>query len=397
MGKLTAVGVQNLKKPGRYYDGGNLALEVGPGGGKSWCFMFMREHRTRQMGLGPYPTVSLAKARERALEYRLVLIEGGDPFAVRDAKRAERRGITFEECAEAYIEAHKAGWKKPKHAKLWQSTLDVHAAALGKLSVRSITNNDVLKVLAPIWETLPETAGRVRGRIETVLAWAKVKGYRDGENPAAWKGNLDHLLPPRGKVARVRHHPALPFSELPAFLSELSELPGKVAPLAFRFMILTASRTSEVTGARWSEISFKDKLWTIPAERMKADREHRVPLSPQAMAILQSLKPEKIEPTNFIFAGARGGALSNMAFLACLKRMERTDITPHGMRSTFRDWVSERTDFSGEVAEMALSHVIPSKVESAYRRGDLLAKRRTLMEAWGTFCDTATVAVLRVA
>jgi integrase len=301
--------------------------------------------------------------------------------------------MTFQQCADAYIAAHRAGWRNNKHAGQWAATLATHAEAIGSLPVQAIDTALVFKCLEPIWRTKPETASRVRGRIESVLDWAKVRGYRTGENPAHWRGHLDHLLPARSKVRRVEHHAALPYAELPGFLVALREQQG-IAARALEFTILTAARTGEVIGARWSEFDLLDKAWTVLAERMKASREHRVPLSARALAILQEIQP--LRPVGdadaFVFPGGKNGKpLSNMAFLMLLRRMGRGDLTAHGFRATFKTWASECTSFQTEVVEAALAHVTGSKVEQAYQRGDLFEKRRRLMQQWATFCTTAPV------
>ena len=298
------------------------------------------------------------------------------------------KAMTFRDCAARYIASHRAGWRNPKHAAQWEATLATYAGpVMGGLSVQAIDTALVLKVLEPIWTTKPETAGRVRGRIESVLDWAKVRGYRAGENPARWRGHLDKLLPARSKVRRVEHHAALPYAELPGFLMSLRDQEG-IAARALEFAIVTAARTGEVIGARWSEIDLLEKIWTVPPGRMKAGKEHRVPLSARALAILEEMQPHRHAEDSFVFPGAKlGRPLSNMAFLMLLRRMGRDDLTAHGFRSSFRDWAAERTNFPSEVAEMALAHMVGSKVEAAYRRGDLFEKRSRLMAAWATFCN----------
>ena len=309
---------------------------------------------------------------------------------------------------ERYIEAHRAGWRNAKHAAQWAATLASYAEPIiGTLPVRAVDTALVMKVLeqevrdapdgrpAPLWATRPETAARLRGRIESILDWARVRGYRDGENPARWRGHLDKLLPARAKVRKVEHHAALPYSELPDFMAALRAQDG-IAARALEFAILTAARTGEVIGARWSEIDIGEKLWTIPPERMKAGKEHRVPLSVKAVTILNEMKPlaqasdGSTDGSAFVFPGGkRGQPLSNMAFLMLLRRMKRGDLTTHGFRSSFRDWAAERTKFPSEVAEMALAHTVSNKVEQAYRRGDLFERRRRMMTVWSTFCTAA--------
>jgi integrase len=395
IGKLTALKVDKAKQPGMYGDGGGLYLRVTEDAAKNWVFRFMLNGRPRWMGMGPLHTVNLAEARKRAGEHRLQRHDGIDPI---DARRAERlkaqleaaKAITFKECAEAYIKAHRAGWHNGKHAAQWQATLATYAEpAIGKLSVQAIDTGLVLKVLEPIWTTKPETAGRVRGRIEAVLDWAKVHAYRTGENPARWRGHLDTLLPARGKVRKVEHHAALSYTELPGFLFALREQEG-IAARALEFTILTAARTGETIFAGWNEIDLLDKTWTIPAKRMKAGREHRVPLPARVLAILEEMQAHRRAEEDFVFPGGKPGKpLSNMAFLMLLRRMGRGELTAHGFRATFKTWASERTGFQNEIVEAALAHVVGSKVEQAYRRGDMFEKRRRLMQQWATFCTTA--------
>src|SRR5262252_1691001 len=392
IGKLTALKVDKTKEPGIYGDGGGLYLRVTHDGAKNWVFRFMLNGRARWMGIGPLHTVSLLEARKRASEHRLQRHDGIDPI---EARRAERlkvqlevaKAITFKECAEGYIKAHRAGWRNGKHASQWEATLATYAEpVIGKLSVQAIDTALVLKVLEPIWTEKPETAGRVRGRMESILDWAKVRGYRMGENPARWKGHLDHLLPARGKVRRVEHHAALPYAELPGFLVSLREQEGTGAR-ALEFAILTAARTGEVIGARWGEIDLLDKTWTLPTTRMKAGKEHRVPLSARALAILKEMQAHRHADDAFVFPGAKPvRPLSNMAFLMLLRRMGQGDVTAHGFRSSFRDWAAERTTFPSEVAEMALAHTLSDKTVAAYNRSDLSERLRRLMAAWATFC-----------
>jgi integrase len=391
LGKLTTIRVRNAKARGLYGDGGGLFLQVGATGGKSWIFRWKQAGKFRLMGLGPLHTVSLAEARDLALACRKLRLQGIDPIEHRRAQRADQqlaaaKGITFRQCAEGYIAAHRAGWRNEKHAAQWPSTLEAYAyPVFGNLSVQAIDTGLVMKALEPIWNKKPETASRVRGRIESVIDWATARGYREGENPARWRGHLQNLLAPRNKVRRVEHHAALPYSEIGAFMAELRKQEG-IGARALEFAILTAARTGEVIGARWGEISMADRLWTVPGARMKAGREHRVPLTDSAVAILDRMKA--IRTDDFVFQGGKvGRPLSNMAFLMLLRRMGRGELTVHGFRSTFRDWAAECTAFPAEVAEMALAHTVSDKVEAAYRRGDLFQKRRQLAEAWATFCD----------
>ena len=396
MGKLTALAVTQAKRRGYYGDGGGLFLQVSGGGAKSWVFRFKKDGRLREMGLGPTHTIGLAEAREKALACRRLRLDGLDPIEVRKATRTQAKldaakSMTFAACAERYIDAHKAGWRNPKHAAQWPSTLNTYVnPVFGNLPVQAIDVGLVMKAIEPIWTQKPETAGRIRGRIESVLDWATARGYRQGENPARWRGHLENLLPKKTKVRAVKHHAALPYLGLPAFMAELRQQDG-VAARALEFLILTAARTGEIIGARWSEIDLEGCLWTIPAERMKAGREHRVPLSDAAMAIIEEMR--KVRSGDFLFPGSRAGwPTSNMAMLMLLRRMGRGDLTAHGFRSSFRDWAAERTNFPREVAEMALAHTIADAVERAYRRGDLFQKRRQMMDAWGRHCAASASA-----
>jgi integrase len=397
VGKLAARKVETIAKPGLYGDGGNLYFKVDSSGAKSWIFRWeIGGGKVRKVGLGPLHSVSLAEARDRAEKVRRQILDGIDPRqARREAKAAallaEAKTMTFDQCAAAYIEAHKAGWKSDKHASQWKATLATYASPhFGALPVAAVDTGLIMRALEPIWTAKPETAHRVRGRVEAVLDWAKVRDYRAGENPARWKGHLDYLLPARGKVSKVKHHAALPYAELPAFMRELRERYG-VAALALEFCILTATRTSETLNATWDEVDLAKRIWSIPAGRMKGEREHRVPLCDRAVAILEDMKAAKHGA--FIFPGAkRGRPLSNMAMLMTLERMERGDLTTHGFRSTFRTWAAERTDFQREVIEAALAHVVGDDTEQAYQRGDLLDKRRRLMIAWGAYCESRPAA-----
>jgi integrase len=394
MGRLTALKVDKAKKPGMYADGGGLYLRVTTEGARNWVLRYMLDRRPRWMGLGPLALYGLQETREKALDARRKRHEGIDPIDARRAERARQRldaakAIAFKQCAEAYIAAHRAGWRNGKHAAQWGATLSTYAyPIIGGLPVQAVDTGLVLKVLEPIWTAKPETASRVRGRLESILDFAKVRGERDGENPARWRGHLDKLLPAHSKVRQAEHHAALPYAELPAFLVGLREQEG-IAARALEFLILTAARTGEVIGARWSEIDFLDKTLTVPAGRMKARREHRVPLSARALAILHNVQGLRTGgyPEAFVFPGAKPGKpLSNMAFLMLLRRMGRGDLTAHGFRATFKTWASDRTSFQNEVVEASLAHAIGSKVEQAYRRGDLFDKRRKLMDAWAAYC-----------
>jgi integrase len=396
--RLTARAVQTAKAPAtnaRFLaDGRGLYLRVAAAGTKSWIYRYRKGEKLHDMGLGPYRDVSLAEARERAAGQRKLRLDGNDPIAARQATRMAARldaakVMTFRQCAEAYIAAHQAGWRNPKHAAQWPATLAAYVyPAFGDLPVAAVDVGLVMKAIEPIWTTKPETASRVRGRIESVLDWATARGYRSGENSARWKGHLENLLPKRSKVARVEHHAALPYAELPGFMAELRQQNG-IAARALEFAILTAARTGEVIGATWAEIDFEARLWTVPAGRMKAGRDHRVPLSEAAMAILRLLHGAR--------TGDRVFPISNMAMLMLLRRMGRGDLTAHGFRSTFSDWCAEQTNTPSEVREMALAHTVGDKVEAAYRRGDMFDKRRHLAEAWARYCaaQPASVSVLR--
>jgi integrase len=397
IGQLTALKVEKAKDPGMYPDGGGLYLRVTDTGSKNWVLRFMLNRKPRWMGLGPLALYSLQEARARAHDARRKRHEGIDPIEARRAERAQQRldaakAITFKQCAETYIASHRAGWRNGKHADQWSATLSTYAyPIIGPLPVQSIDTGLVLKVLEPIWKVKSETASRLRGRLESILDLAKVRGYRDGENPARWRGHLDKLLPPLSKVHQVEHHAYLPHTELPGFLPGLREQEG-IVTRALEFLILTAARTSEAIGARWSEINLLDKTWTVPAARMKARREHRVPLPARALDILKDIHGLRgsDDPDAFVFPGRKPGTpLSNMAFLMLLRRMGRGDLTAHGFRATFKTWASECTSFQNEIAETALAHIIGDKVEQAYRRGDLFEKRRRLMQQWSAFCNTA--------
>ena len=400
--RLSALKVAHAREPGIFADGDGLYLQVTNAEARSWIFRYRRNGKHHEMGLGSLKVVSLAQAREKALKCRQQIADGTDPLAAREAGRVRQaiddvRAITFDQCAEAYIKAHAGAWKSPVHHAQWKTTLATYVSPIfGSLPVQAVDVTLVMKAIEPIWATKPETASRLRGRIESVLNWAKARGYRSGENPALWKGHLDNLLPARSKIKQVKHHAALPFDQMSQFMATLRHQEG-VGPLALEFAILTAARTGEIIGARRNEIDLHTKIWTVPASRMKSNREHRVPLSAQALAVLSKL--EKGEPEDHVFAGRSGRSLSNMTLLMLLRRMGHAALTAHGFRSTFRDWAAERTNFQAEVAEAALGHVVGDKVETAYRRGDFFEKRRRLMEAWGEFAtkkqDSSVVVPLR--
>lgn len=385
------------KGPGMHPDGWGLYLRVAASGSRSWIFRYRHGGRStpRDMGLGRWPDVSLQEAREKARAVRVQKSGGLDPIdqtrAEKAAQAADReRSVTFQEAAERYILAQKAGWRSEKHAAQWEATLSTYAfPVLGKLPVQALDTALVLKVVEPLWDTKTETANRLRGRIEAVLDWATAREMRSGDNPARWKGLLQNLLPAKSRVQRVKHHTALAYGDIGRFISELRLQRGQAA-LALEFLILTAARTSEAVGATWAEIDLVAKTWTVPADRIKAGKEHRVPLSEPALNIL-SQTPETLRQ-GYLFHGQRKSApLSNMAMMALLKRMGHGKLTVHGFRSTFRDWTAERTSYPREVAEMALAHAIGDKVEAAYRRGDLFEKRKKLMADWARYCDKLPV------
>ena len=395
--KLSDAKIKRLTTPGVYADGAGLYLQVTRGKAgdvrRSW-FVRLRlpDARSRDMGLGTYELVPLAEARTKAQAARVEAKAGRDPLEAREAARlaakvAAKRSLTFRQAAEAYIAAHRERWRSAKHAGQWSTTLATYVyPVFGDLQVAVVNKGDVLAALEPIWIAKPETASRVRGRIEAVLDWAAERGHRaEGDNPAR-RERLKHSLPSRAALAKAkprRNHAALPYAQAPAFWADLAQREG-IATKALAFVILTAARTGEVIGADWREMDLAEGGWTVAGHRMKGGREHRVPLSKPALALLRELRPQASGP---VFAGPNG-ALSNMALLQCLRRMGRADITAHGFRSTFRDWAAERTAFAREVAEAALAHTIGDKVEAAYRRGDLFDKRRKLMDAWAGYLET---------
>jgi integrase len=404
--KLTAMKASRAREPGLLNDGRGLYLRIAAGGTKSWVYRFMLSGRAREMGLGSFSDVTLAEARDLARDARRLCRQGLDPIEARRAHRAARRAqhakaMTFQECATAYIAAHRSGWKNKKHAKQWPQTLEDYVyPAFGSLPVQAIDVALVMKGLEPIWTVKPETAGRVRGRIEAVLDWATARGYRQGENPARWKGHLENLLPKKSKVRRVERHAALPYSEIGVFMAALRRQSG-VDARALEFTILTAARTGEVREATWDELAGLDeRTWALSAERMKADREHRVPLSDRVLEIIDELRA--IRQGALLFPGAKAGRpLSHGAMLRVLTAMGRNDLSVHGFRSTFRDWAAECTNFPREACEAALAHAVENKAEAAYRRGDLFEKRRQLMAAWARYCAApridAAVVVLAAA
>ena len=393
MPKLTVVAVQRMREPGLHGDGLGLYLNVAATGSKSWIYRYMLHGRARSMGLGSVHDVTLAQAREKAARYRSIVKSGIDPLEGKHAERAQHRAdaarrINFTEAAVQYIQAHKDSWKNAKHHSQWANTIrDYAKPIIGDMDVANITTEHILRVMQPIWSDKTETAVRLRGRIEKILDWCSVRGFRAGANPARWKGNLDSLLPPAARVQKRGHFAALPYKDMGAFMQELKAAAGTAAR-AVEFAILTATRSGEVRGAKWEEINLRERLWIIPAERMKMGKEHRVPLSDGALTVLHSMSPQE---HGLVFPGIEKNGqprpMSDMSMTAVLRRMKHNEITVHGFRSTFRDWCAETTDYSNEVAEMALAHIVSNKVEASYRRGDLMDKRRALMNDWAKYCE----------
>ena len=391
-------------KAGMHADGGGLYLQVTAGKeqgkfNRSWLFRYKLARRERQMGLGAQKTISLKEAREEAERCRKLLKEGKDPIVVRDAMA---KSVTFEWCATQYMKAHEAGWRNAKHRQQWHNTLSTYAyPAIGKLPVSAIDTDSMMKILTPIWADKNETASRVRGRIEKILDWAKVNKHRSGDNPARWLGHLNHLLPPRSRVHKVEHHPALPYEQIPDFMADLRAQEG-LAARALEFVVLTAARSGEARGLPWDgEINITDRVWTVPPHRMKGEREHRVPLTAPALAILEYMR--EVRQNDFVFPGDRADdPLSDMALTEVIRRMnaarekaglpcwvdpkQARDVVPHGFRSTFKDWAAEKTNFPDWVSEKAIAHLVGDETRRAYQRGDLFDKRRELMEAWSRYC-----------
>ena len=397
LNRLSPTKFAKLRETGRHCDGGGLHLQITDDGTRSWIFRFQLNGRTRDMGLGSAAIIGLADARNFAAQCRALVARKIDPIEerhrrARQAARDAQNTLTFRQCAEEVIEAKRPSWKNAKHAQQWESTLETYVYPLiGHLPVAAITTDHVMEILKPIWNTKNETAGRVRSRIETVLDAARARGARVGENPAQWRGHLENLLAKPSKVKIAKHHPALPYREIGAFMRVLRGHQA-MAARALEFLILTAARTNEVLGARWTEVDYDHGVWTVPADRMKGGRTHRVPLSEPARALLEGLAKAKLGP--YVFPGLRRGRpLCNMAMLKLLERMGRKGIiTSHGFRSTFREWVAEQTNIPREVAEIALSHNVKGKAEEAYWRGDILEKRAQLMEAWAKFCNRTPIA-----
>ena len=391
--ELSALEVSRLKKPGNHAVGGvtGLYLYVNEAEGRSWVLRILVGDKRRHIGLGGYPTVTLAQARDRAREMRELVLKGIDPVekrreAARDLKIRQASRKTFEEVAQAFIAYQEHSWKNTKHRKQWSSTLEAYAyPILGQMPVDAITEQSVIAVLEPIWTLKTETASRLRGRIESILDWARVRGHRVGDNPARWKGHLDKVFPAQSLVKKVEHFPAVPVNTVPTFYRRLEGISG-VSAIALRFLILTAARSGEVRGAEWVEIDMEQAIWTIPASRMKSKRQHRVPLSAAALAVLQATREHKLATgSGLVFCNSKGGKLSDMSLTSVMRRM-KVEAVPHGFRSSFRDWVGEHTQYPSDVAEMALAHVLPNKTEAAYRRGDALEKRRGMMDAWASHC-----------
>jgi integrase len=394
MGKLTALAVTRATAAGMHGDGDGLYLQVGSGGARSWVYRFVLHGRERYLGLGSATAIPLKRARELAAEARQLRAEGVDPVEKRRSDRAAKRvassrSVTFEQCASAYITAHEAGWRNAKHRYQWRATLrDYALPLLGHLPVQDIDTGLVMQVIEPLWRSKTETASRTRQRIEAILDWATVCEYRQGANPARWRGHLQKLLPAKAKVTAVEHLAAMPYADVPAFMAELRTRES-VSARCLEITILTTARTGEAINARWSELDLDNRVWVIPGSRMKMGAEHRVPLAPRAVAALQEIYSRRTG--EYVFANvSTGRPISNMTMLKLLALMGRSQLTVHGFRSTFTDWAHERTDFPDIVINMALAHKVSDKVQAAYRRGALLEKRRKLMNAWAAYCGAAS-------
>jgi integrase len=401
MSKLTAKEVEKKTTPGLHGDGAGLTLQITKTGVKSWLFRYMIDGKAYGMGLGPVHTITLAQARQRATDARRLVLDGINPLEAKrkrqlDTLLAQARSMTFDQCASAYIEAHLASWKNAKHGQQWENTLAAYASpVIGSLPVASVDTALVMTILSPIWSEKTETASRLRGRIESVLDWATTSGYREGVNPARWKGHLENLLASISKAQRTKNHPSLPWQQVCAFMAELRGRKG-IAARSVEFAILCAARSGEVRGMAWAEVD--GEVWTIPASRMKAKREHQVPLSSAALTLLNSMP----RMGDLVFPGTKGQPLSDMSLTAVLRRMnsdtrvwkdkDSRAITVHGFRSSFRMWAAESTNYPREVAEHALAHQLPDVVERAYQRGTQFAKRGALMDEWARFCATESIA-----
>ena len=387
--ELSPLSISRLKESGLWAVGGvaGLYLHVNDRGARSWILRVVVGDKRRDMGLGGYPDIGVADARQKAREARLKIEQGIDPILLRKQAKSELMALqatdkTFEQAAGEYIKIHAESWSNDKHRKQWERTLTAYAfPVVGKLSLRHIRQEHILKILEPIWTTKTETATRVRGRIESILDWAKVKGLRSGENPAAWKGHLDHMLPAPTRLKNVEHLAAVPVRDMPGFMVKLREAAGTAAQ-ALEFLILTAARSGEVRGITWQEVSLEDALWVVPAERMKMKKEHRVPLSDRALSILKS--QPRIDENPLVFPALRGSQMSDATMSAVLKRMG-IDATVHGFRSSFRDWCGDYTNYPRDLAEQCLAHGADDPVEAAYRRGDALERRREIMNEWSKF------------
>jgi integrase len=386
LNRLTAKGVKAMTEPGRYADGGGLYLAIRKGGSRQWVFLYSFAGKRREMGIGSAVTIGLARAREIADECRIKVSEGIDPLDARSAPMAASNAVPFSDVAERLIASHEAVWRSPVHRRQWRQTLEDHAPAIWSMPVAEVSTVHVLDALRPIWQAKPETAQRLRSRIERVLDAARVEGHRDGENPARWKGHLALALPKPAKLSRG-HHPAMPHDEVAAFVASLRGRMG-VAPIALEFVILTAARSGEVRAMTWSEVDLDLALWTVPADRMKSGRVHRVPLPRRAVDILAYAKPFA-DRAGRVFPSPRGGALSDMALLQLLTRMGKREYTVHGFRSSFRDWAGDCTTHPREVVEAALAHAVGDATERAYRRSDALTKRRALMDEWAEYVGSA--------
>lgn len=381
-------------KEGKHEDGGGLRLVVSKSGSRKWVLRFTFRSKRREMGLGSFPDTSLTEARRKAESFRKLAEEGIDPIQTRDLERQPQAKPTFTSCAARYIQSHRRSWRNAKHARQWVSTLKTYVRpVIGNLPIEEVTTQDVLKILTPIWNVKNETAKRVQGRIENILDFAAAHGYREPINPARWRGHLDKLLAKPSKVQNVIHHPAMPYEQVADFITAVQPS-DSISSKALQLLILTATRTSEVLNAEWHEVDLDNATWTIPAERMKVRREHRIPLSRQAVSLLSNLP--RVAGNTYVFPGMKAGRpLSNMSLLKFMHGMgygssgEKGNYVPHGFRSSFRDWTGEVTSYPRDVAEMALAHAIENKVEAAYRRGDLFEKRRKMMQEWANYIAPA--------